>query len=437
MSCLYGVTYLFRVWILALLLIGASVLSCSKSNDIPFIVPDESTIIPPTLVSVQPTASNRAEIIIKAGIEFNPPDWQLTMLDTTGKPVLINARSVSQLDLFNLMPYEATGLVAGQTYRLRFASKNAGGDSIYAQRSYHHRPDQSYWLRLPHAPLDGGDFAGSALSTDNIPDSDNGQLSLWQLKRDNTVQSLTYFVTSKSWYPFTLSYYSGRHGIVRFKLQAVEGVVYQMSGLGFVISELAPGQRQYLKDMVTPDFAGPDGEVRWFAILDRAYQLVEGGPSQMWVRMGTWDQYRAPDLPEPTGTLATFRIGTTGYVVNQRPNQVAHLWAFDTKTEQWTRKANFPGAIRSRGIGFQLNDNGYFGLGITPAEETLRDVWQYDPASDHWHYLTDYPGAASTYLVVSQVPGHTYLGWGYEHQATAAGGIRLIGCTDFWEFKGN
>ncbi|GAB4034951.1 Kelch repeat-containing protein [Spirosoma gilvum] len=422
--------------ILALALIG--VVSCSRTDDIPIILADESSIIPPTLVSVQPMASDRAEIIVKSGFEFNPPDWQLTIVDTTGKPVSVQAASVSRLDLFNLMPYQATGLVAGRTYRLRFSTKNAGGDSISVQRSYRHNPGQSYWARLAHAPVDGGDFAGSALSTANIPGADNSQVSIWQLKRDDTWQTLSYTAGIDSWYAFKFTYdYRASHGLVRFRLQAAKGVEYTMSGLGFVVNELLPGQRQYLKDMVIPDFAGPDGEVRWFAVLDRAYQLVEGGPSQVWVRMGTWDQYRAPDLPEPTGTLATFRIGTTGYVINQRPQQAAHVWAFDTKTEQWSRKANFPGAIRSRGIGFQRNDKGYFGLGISPNDETLRDVWLYDPGSDQWRYVTDYPGAASTYLVVSEVPGHTYLGWGYEHQATLAGGIRLVGCTDFWEFKGN
>lgn len=440
MNRLYILNCLIKEWIFGfVLLVLGLLISCSKTSVAPIIIPDDTTIIPPTLVSVQPVATDQAEIIVKAGFDFTFTDWQLAIIDsTTGKAASLNTPTTSRFDFFNLMSYHSSGLVSGHTYRLTLDTKNAGGDSIHIQRLYRHNPNQSYWIRRAHAPLDGGDFAGSALSTDNIPDSDNTRLSVWQLKRDDTWQTLSYTDGNDSWYATSLPYYyRPSHGLVRFSLQAVKGVVYAMSGLGFVINELLPGQREYLKDMVTPDFAGPDGEVRWFAVVDRAYQLVEGGPSEMWVRMGTWAQYRAPDLPEPTGTLATFRIGTTGYVVNQRLQQAAHVWAFDSKTEQWTRKANFPGAVRSRGIGFQLNDKGYFGFGLTPDEQSLRDVWQYDPVRDQWHYMTDYPGAASSYLVVGQLPGHTYLGCGYEHQSTAAGGIRLVGCTDFWEFKGN
>ncbi|GAB3696055.1 hypothetical protein GCM10027592_18670 [Spirosoma flavus] len=410
---------------------------CQTGEPIATIVPDPTTIISPTLVSAHAVGANQAEFVVKAGFEFGPDNWRFTMTDASNRPVPLNTGAVGRLDLFTITLYQSSGLVPGQTYRLRFSTRNAGGDSVLVERPYIHRLDGPRWIRSAHAPVSGGDFAGSALSTDNIPGSDPSQLSIWQLKRDNSYQTLSYSVGSDSWFAFkqTTASNLGKHGLVRFSLQAAKGVVYQMSGLGFVTNELMPGQRQYLKTMVTPDFAGPDGEVRWFATLNKAYQLVEGGPSQVWVRMGTWDQYRTADLPEPTGTLATFRLGTTGYVVNQRPGQAAHLWAFDTEREQWSRKADFPGAIRSRGIGFQANEKGFFGLGITPGEETLRDVWQYEPATNQWKYVTDYPGAGSTYLVVSQIPGHTFLGWGYEQQATAIGGIRLVGCTDFWEFK--
>ncbi|MBD2704232.1 hypothetical protein IC229_26550 [Spirosoma sp. BT702] len=413
------------------------VFSCQTAEPVATIAPDPTTIISPTLVSAQALGNDQAEFVVKAGFEFDPSSWRLNLLDANKRSMALNAGTVGRLDLFTLMPYRITGLISGQTYRLRFVTRNAGGDSVHVERDYVHRPDGPRWTRLAHAPVAGGDFAGSAMSTDNVPGSDASQLSIWQLKSDNSYQALSYSVGSNSWYAYKLTTSStlGTHGIVRFSLQAVKGVVYSMSGLGFVTNESLPGQRQYLKNMVTPDFAGPDGEVRWFTTLTKAYQLVEGGHSQVWVRMGTWDQYRTADLPEPTGTLATFRIGTTGYVVNQRSGQAAHLWAFDTEREQWSRKADFPGAIRSRGIGFQADEKGFFGLGITPNEETLRDVWQYNPATDKWQYVTDYPGAGSTYLVVSQIPGHTFLGWGYEQQPTAAGGIRLVGCTDFWEFK--
>ena len=319
-----------------------------------------------------------------------------------------------------------------------------GGIPSELERSYTHRTNGPRWIRLADAPLVGGDFAGSALSTNNVPALDLGEfLSVWRYKTDETWQTLSYFLRGDSWITQPASPSTIRHGLVRYRLQASEGVAYDFNGLGFVQNELLPGQRFYQKDMfspptvgnVVPYYAGPDGDLRWFVTPDRAYQLTEGGPPQVWVRRGSWAQYRTADLPEPTGTLAAFRIGVVGYVLNQRTGQSAHLWAFDIPTEQWSRRADFPGPVRSRGTGFATGSLGYFGLGLNASEQTLRDLWQYDPATDRWQYVGEYPGQGSTYLTVGQTGGHTLLGWGYEQQPTATEGIRLVGCTDFWEFK--
>lgn len=410
-------------------------LGCRAPESVPLSA-GQPTIIPPTLVSAQAVGADQAEIIVKAGFEFTPSTWQLTLLDVGGRPVALSAGAVAGAELFDLTPYRATGLTTGQTYQLRFRTRNAGGDSIRVERLYTHRPDGPRWIRLKHAPLVGGDFAGSALSSDNIPNGDADYLSVWRYQNEENYQALSYFVPNDEWLSARALTSFPRHGLVRFQLQQAKGVINGFSGLGFVTNELVPSQRLYLKDIgAVPYYAGPDGKVSFFTTLERAYLLTEGGSPQLWVRWGNWDQYRGPDLPEPTGTLATFRLDSTGYVVNQRPGQPIHLWAFDTGRERWVRRADFPGPARSRGIGFTAGGKGFFGLGINPKEETLRDVWQYDSLTDRWQYVSEYPGEGSTYVVVGQLPGRTLLGWGYEQQPTATDGIRLVGCTDFWEFK--
>ena len=432
-------------WLLFVTVIaGVGMVGCKTPEAIPKIIPDVLTTVSPVLVSVQPVGSDQAEIIVKAGFDFGAADWKLTLLDAAGKPLPLTAGTAQRLGLFILTPYRATGLTTNQTLKFRFATRNAGGDSVRLERAYTHRTTGPRWVRLAHAPLVGGDFAGSALSTDNIPSLDVGEfLSVWRYQSDDTWQTLLYYVAGGSWFPERTLPPTIRHGLVRYRLQETEGVAYNFSGLGFVQTELLPGERVYQKDMVSPPtvgnvvpyYAGPDGDLRWFVTADRAYQLTEGGSAQVWVRRGSWAQYRTADLPEPTGTLAAFRIGTVGYVVNQRSGQQAHLWAFDTQTERWSRRADFPGSIRSRGAGFATGGTGYFGLGLNVGQQSLRDLWQYDPATDRWQYATDYPGQASTYLTVGQTAGHTLLGWGYEQQPTATEGIRLVGCSDFWEFK--
>ncbi|RIV19023.1 hypothetical protein DYU11_26355 [Fibrisoma montanum] len=378
--------------------------------------------------------------MVKAGFQFADTNWQLTWLDQAGQRKALSAGQTQRLTQFNIVPYRVGGLTVGQTYRLRFQTRNAGGDSVKVERLYTHRLSGPRWLRLAHAPLVGGDFAGSALSTDNTPERDDRRLlSVWRYQNESKWQTLYYDTQNDDWVPVNAQPPTPRHGLIRYRLRAVEGVYYDLAGLGFLVNEVLPSQRVYLKDMgglriIEPFFAGPDGEVRFFTTLDRAYQLVEGS-QQVWVRRGDWGQYRTTDFPEPTGTLATFRIGDTGYVVNQRPGQAAHLWAFDMQREQWSRRADFPGPVRRQGIGFTAGSRVFFGLGLNANEDTLRDLWQYDPATDRWQYVTDYPGQGSIYLTVGQQPGRTFLGWGYEHQPTAAGGIRLVGCTDWWEIQ--
>jgi hypothetical protein len=146
---------------------------------------------------------------------------------------------------------------------------------------------------------------------------------------------------------------------------------------------------------------------------------------------------RAP-LPEPIGTLATFSIRNIGYVVNQRLGQPVRLWAYNPATDAWTRKADFPGAARSRGTGFAMARRGYFGLGLADDGQGLRDLWQYDPTADQWQYITDYPGQGNQLLAVFSAPDgakpeRAYLGWGYEAQQTSTGVNRVVGCTDWWE----
>lgn len=107
---------------------------------------EQPTIIPPTLVSAQALGADQAEIVVKAGFEFTPSAWQLTLLDASGQPLPLSAGAVGGGDLFNLTPYRSIGLTTGQIYRLRFRIRNAGGDSVRVERLYTHRPVRQYSL---------------------------------------------------------------------------------------------------------------------------------------------------------------------------------------------------------------------------------------------------------------------------------------------------
>lgn len=66
-----------------------------------------------------------------------------------------------------------------------------------------------------------------------------------------------------------------------------------------------------------------------------------------------------------------------------------YWWEYDPGTDQWTRKADFPGPQESFLTGFVINNRIYLGLG---AEQLERSWWEYDPSTDHWTRKADFPG---------------------------------------------
>lgn len=441
-------------------------MGCRPTEDIPLIrAADPLTASQASLVSIQATGAASAEVIVK-GIRLRPSDWQLTARSDGGSSVAITAGETSNITNFELTTLRLNGLVAGQTYQLRLSFRFAEVDSITALRTYAHRlPTSPRWTRLAHASFSGGDYTGFPVAMDGIcgANPDNGcghpgtgayvgkqvQILRYSGPQNGRLDLKYYDRATDSWplFPATVSL-TPRHGVFQYNLFYLGVDRYRFTGLGYITEERAPSKYYYYRDMfavfpvkgsqVIPSYEGEDGELVFFTTTDEAYFLTQNGsPAMRSIHADFTQTVRAP-LPEPPGTLVTFSIRNIGYVVNQRPGQAVRLWAYDPKTDAWTRKADFPGAVRSRGVGFALARMGYFGLGLTPDSRGLRDLWQYDPVADRWQYVTDYPGQGNQLLAVFSAPDgakpeRAYLGWGYESQRTSTGVNRVVGCTDWWE----
>ena len=60
-------------------------------------------------------------------------------------------------------------------------------------------------------------------------------------------------------------------------------------------------------------------------------------------------------------------------------------WEYDPFTDQWTRKADFPGENRKAATGFGFNGKGLLGGGGRGYYRyTVEDFWKYDPRNDNW-----------------------------------------------------
>jgi N-acetylneuraminic acid mutarotase len=97
----------------------------------------------------------------------------------------------------------------------------------------------------------------------------------------------------------------------------------------------------------------------------------------------------------------SFSIGSKGYMAlgQSDPANIGQasvtneLWEYDSKTDQWTKKTNFPGNARDAAFVFVIGNKAYVGGGTDAANNVYRDFYSYDPSVDKWdtlHFLPDY-----------------------------------------------
>jgi hypothetical protein len=78
----------------------------------------------------------------------------------------------------------------------------------------------------------------------------------------------------------------------------------------------------------------------------------------------------------------SFVIGGNGYIISG--NQT---WQYSASSDQWTRKADIPGADKRAAFGFSVNGIGYIGGGYY----NKCSLWAYNPVSDSWTAKNNIP----------------------------------------------
>ncbi|MBN8826044.1 MAG: hypothetical protein J0I82_28710 [Spirosoma sp.] len=418
---------------------------CSKTPE-PAKIVNTNVVLPSqaALVSVQPTGPATAEVIVKLTSAIKPTDWRLTAQTASGTVLALNSVEEQVYDPFSLTILQLSALNPGQAYTLRLGFRYNQKDTLTLERTYTHTT-YNPWKRLAQLPFNSGDFTGSIVSFVSDLDRTGSTVQVTRYVDAETWQRALFNYQLNTWYDYNPPYLTLRRGLIEYVLYYHNVDRSYFYGMGYQTDDLFPDKYIYSRDLyaifpaggsrVFPYYQGEDGEVVYFTTTEWAFFLTNNGSPAMRGIYAQFDQEARAPLPEKPGIMATFSLGETGYVVNQVLGSQPHLFAYDSQKDIWTRKADFPGTQRSRGIGFSVNGKGYFGLGTASDQRGLRDIWQYDPATDKWQYLTDYPGQGNRYLVVWSGPKRAYLGWGYESQTEVeSSGHRLVGCTDFWEF---
>lgn len=86
-------------------------------------------------------------------------------------------------------------------------------------------------------------------------------------------------------------------------------------------------------------------------------------------------------------------------------NSTRKWWQYDPSTDQWNRKADFPGTARLSGFTFVAQGKVYVGGGMNLSYTYFTDFWEYDPATDQWTQKASLPADARVTLPT-----------GFEHQ---------------------
>ncbi len=232
----------------------------------------------------------------------------------------------------------------------------------------------------------------------------------------------------------------GRFGVIEY---------YTLLGAGYSVNESFPMGSQFFKDWWMKSDYSQNGEsintgvLTGFTANNAGVLLENDTKKQVWyINNGQIYEKRKPF----TGnfyykfTTASAKINKKdfGYLISESQEasiKTKELYQYNTDTDVWTRKADFPGEDRYEGVIFGIDDKIYYGLGQSKTTaKGFRDIWQYDPATDKWTTFATYPGSGNIKVATAVVSGKVYIGMGYYVGKTNINTEKYIGVSDFWEF---
>lgn len=429
----------FSYGLVALLLLA--LVACEQNY--PPLAATEEVTVPYAIVSVeQAVSATEAVIELKlptVGIE----DFQVELLAKNGSVIPLKPETDAVVANFKLRPYTAQSLVSGETYTVKLTYRDTRNNEITVHRNFTaHAPIA--WKKLPHAPIFGGDYTGAAV----LSTLARSRIAVYQYYDESTWNVLGY---SEKWETTESTNPQPRHGAILFELPYPGTSPPVFLGFGYLVNEKIPDKKGYLSDLWTVGnyfslgrsstqvfhgFGLLNAPVKFFNTSEEVFLLKENDTGTLYSMNFKWDEKKVQPFPEKTGTLTAFTIDEIGYVINQLPGTAAHLYAYYPKRDQWERKADFPGKIRTEATAFSARGRGYLGLGLNERGEGLRDMWEYDPGKNAWRYHSEYPGQGHRLLIALSDKNKAYLGWGYENRPVEGTLARQqVGCTDFWEFS--
>lgn len=104
----------------------------------------------------------------------------------------------------------------------------------------------------------------------------------------------------------------------------------------------------------------------------------------------------------------------------------------------WTAKTAFPGTGRKEAASFVIGDKIYFGTGFgleNNAQQYLKDFWEYNTTTNTWSRKADFPGGAIGQTIYFSVNGKGYIGLGYRTDCPSPNMVcNPVYFNDLWQY---
>lgn len=152
------------------------------------------------------------------------------------------------------------------------------------------------------------------------------------------------------------------------------------------------------------------------------------------------------DFPGTARASATgFVSGSKAYICLGRSIQgraeptsdffLKDLWEYDSETDTWARKSDFPGAARVKAIAGVIGNKAYIGLGAISAfdlSNQFNDFYEYDIQNDTWTEKAHFPGEGKNDLFCAVVDSCLYTTEGFTNIMFVPDTYKYDSRTDKW-----
>lgn len=135
-------------------------------------------------------------------------------------------------------------------------------------------------------------------------------------------------------------------------------------------------------------------------------------------------------------STTSIRTATIVVTSQNNPNETISIAVSQSIEKQWNAITGFPGIGRYNASGFAIGDKFYIGLGVghkNNADQDLSDFYEYNSTTNTWIQKTDFPGGSRELAKGFSINGKGYLAMGQRVECPFSTCTSTI-FKDIWEY---